>query len=158
MLTAVSRMRTIQSMNSQLNRRDMIRGSVAFAALAFSQYPLSFFGAESLEERLILFLDQQPVGKDPMLRWEQLKTWITLNDKVYHVQHYGVPTVDLASWKLEVGGLVRKPRTLTLDDLKKRRRKSVIATLECLGNSSAAGFMGAIGNVEWTGTPLAPLL
>ena len=31
-------------MNSKLTRRDMIKGSVAFAALAFAQYPLSSFG------------------------------------------------------------------------------------------------------------------
>jgi DMSO/TMAO reductase YedYZ molybdopterin-dependent catalytic subunit len=34
----------------------------------------------------------------------------------------------------------------------------VTATLECSGNNLGPGFMGAIGNIRWTGTPFAPLL
>jgi DMSO/TMAO reductase YedYZ molybdopterin-dependent catalytic subunit len=34
----------------------------------------------------------------------------------------------------------------------------VYATLECGGNGNGPGFMGAIGNMKWTGTPLGPLL
>jgi DMSO/TMAO reductase YedYZ molybdopterin-dependent catalytic subunit len=146
---------------SSLSRREMLRVGVAAAAAALAQHPWRVFGLEPTAEegRLIPFLDQQPVGKSAMLRWEQLKSWITPNPQVYQVQHYGVPEpVDRAKWRLEIGGLVRKPAVFTLDQLKARRHKSVIATLECSGNSSSTGFMGAIGNVEWIGTPLAPLL
>jgi DMSO/TMAO reductase YedYZ molybdopterin-dependent catalytic subunit len=93
-----------------------------------------------------------------MLRWEQLKSWITPNDEVYHVQHYGVPKFDVDKWQLEFSGLVKRPRTLTLADIKSRKRTTITATLECSGNSSSSGFMGAIGNVRWTGTRLAPLI
>ena len=141
-----------------LSRRDMIRGSVAFAALAFTQFPLSSFGFGEPEEgaRIIPFLDKQS-GRNG-INWEKLSTWITPTSDVYNVQHYGTPKIDLAQWRLEIGGLVRKPRTLTLEDLRKRRRKTITATLECSGNSNGPGFMGAIANVKWTGTPLAPLL
>ena len=37
-------------MNPKLTRRDMLKGSVAFAALAFAQYPLSTFGFPEPEE------------------------------------------------------------------------------------------------------------
>jgi DMSO/TMAO reductase YedYZ molybdopterin-dependent catalytic subunit len=57
-----------------------------------------------------------------------------------------------------VSGLVKKPKTLTLDEIKKRKRKTVTATLECGGNGASIGFMGAIGNIRWTGTPLVDLL
>ena len=79
-----------------MNRREMIRGSVAFAAAAFSQFPLRAFGFADPEakETLIPFLDQQPAGKGAALRWEQLKSWITPNKDVYHVQQYGVPEFD----------------------------------------------------------------
>src|SRR6185436_6571685 len=145
-------------MNVQLNRRDMIKGSVAFAALAFAQFPLASFGFPDPEEgaTLIPFLDPQPAGKQ--LRWDQLQSWITRNEEVFSVAHYGTPKVDLEKYRLELGGLVKKPKSWTLDEIKARKRKSVIATLECSGNSSGPGFMGAIGNVKWTGTPLAPLL
>jgi DMSO/TMAO reductase YedYZ molybdopterin-dependent catalytic subunit len=134
------------------------RTSVAAAALAFARNPLSALGLPAPEEGAVLipFLDKQS-GKNG-IAWEQLTSWITPSASVYQVQHYGVPKVDLAHWKLDIGGLVRKPRTLSLDQLKARRRRTITATLECSGNSSSPGFLGAIANVRWTGTPLAPLL
>lgn len=145
-------------MQSQLTRRDMIKGSVAFAALFLAQRPLSVFGLDepSSGETLVPFLDVQPKGR--MLYWQDLSSWITPNEQIFSVGHYGTPEVDLAKWRLEIGGLVRKPKTLSLDEIKARKRKSVIATLECSGNSNNPGFMGAIGNVQWTGTPLVSLL
>ena len=145
-------------MNSQLTRRDLIRGGAAFAALALAQYPLSVFGFDESEEgeTLLPFLDQQPPGKQ--LRWDKLKSWITPNEEVFAVKHYNEPAVDAEKFRLEISGLVKKPMTLSFADIKARKRKSVIAALECSGNSSSPGFMGAIGNVKWTGTPLAPIL
>jgi DMSO/TMAO reductase YedYZ molybdopterin-dependent catalytic subunit len=139
-----------------LSRREMIKSSVALAAVAFAQSPLALFGADDLAGELIPFLDQQPQAKQ--VRWQDLASWVTPNKDLFAVSHYGTPTVDLEKWNLEIGGLAAKPRTLTLGEIKSRRRKDVIATLECSGNGSNPGFMGAIGNVKWTGTPLAPLL
>jgi len=136
----------------------MIRGSVALAALAFTQSPLRVFGFQDPDqgEVALPFLDQQPDGN--MLSWERLKDWITPNQEVFHVQHYGVPEFDPEKWRLEISGLVRKPRTWTLAELKLRKRTTITAALECSGNGSSPKFMGAIGNVRWTGTRLAPLL
>ena len=145
-------------MNSPLSRREMIRSSMALVALAFAQNPLTALGLEkpSSDETLIPFLDEQPVGK--MLHWEQLTSWITPNDQVFSVSHYGTPELNLEKWQLEISGLVKKPQALSLAQIKARKHKSITATLECSGNSSNSGFMGAIGNVTWTGTPLAPVL
>lgn len=145
-------------MNSRLTRRDVIKGGMAFAALAFAHYPLSMFGFPEPEDgaELIPFTDKQSGTNG--IKWEELKSWITPNEQLYKVQHYGVPKIDLGAWNLEIGGLVRHPRRLTLEEIMKRRRKSITATLECSGNNASAGFMGAIGNIKWTGTPLAPLL
>jgi DMSO/TMAO reductase YedYZ molybdopterin-dependent catalytic subunit len=93
-----------------------------------------------------------------MLYWQDLRSWITPNDQLYSVSHYGTPEVDPGKWPLEISGLVKKPKTLSLAEIKARKRKTVTATLECSGNSSNPGFMGAIGNIEWTGAPLASLL
>ena len=136
----------------------MLRSSVAFAAFAFAQKPLRAFGLEepASGETLIPFLDVQPAGN--MLRWEQLTSWITPNDQLFSVSHYGTPEIDASKWRLEVSGLVKNAKTFSLAEIKSRRRKTVTATLECSGNSSSPGFMGAIGNVKWMGTPLAPLL
>ena len=156
-------------MNPRLTRRDLLKGSMAFAAHAFAQQPLSAFGfAEREEGGEVLTLLNPQTDKEGVVtwvkqagggvRWEKLSSWITPTPDVYQVQHYGVPKIDLATWQLELGGLVRKPGKLTLADLKKRRRKTITATIECSGNNASPGFMGAVGNVKWTGTPLAALL
>jgi len=136
----------------------MLRRSSAFAALAFAQTPLSVFGFDEpgADETVVPFLDVQPKGN--MLYWQDLTSWITPGDQLYSVSHYGTPEVDLARWRLEITGLVKNSKTFSLADIKARKRRTVTATLECSGNSSSPGFMGAIGNIRWTGTPLAPLL
>ncbi len=141
-----------------MTRRDMLRGSVAFAALAFAQTPFSVFGFDEpgADETVVPFLDAQPKGK--MLSWQDLTSWITPNEQLYSVSHYGTPDVDLRKWQLEISGLVKNPMTLSFAEIKSRKQKTVTATLECSGNSSNPGFMGAIGNLRWTGTPLASLL
>jgi DMSO/TMAO reductase YedYZ molybdopterin-dependent catalytic subunit len=53
---------------------------------------------------------------------------------------------------------VGKRLTLTLEEIKKRPKTELTATLECGGNGSSANFRGAIANVKWAGTPLAPIL
>jgi DMSO/TMAO reductase YedYZ molybdopterin-dependent catalytic subunit len=136
----------------------MLQSASALSVLGFLQMPAKSWGLPQpdVEGTPIKFLDAQPGGKG--VRWEEVTTWITPNDKVFGVNHYGIPEVDLANYKLEITGLVKKPRTLTLDEIKSRRKKEITATLECSGNSSSPGFMGAIGNIKWGGTPLAPLL
>lgn len=148
-----------------LTRREMIKGSVASAALAFSRFPLAAFGGPEtstpvtpVAEIPVPFLDRLPTTNRPMVRWDQLTEWMTPAEDFFAVNHYGMAKVDAAQWKLEVTGLVRKPRTFSLDEIKARRRKEIVATLECSGNGSSPTFMGAVGNTRWLGTPLAPLL
>jgi DMSO/TMAO reductase YedYZ molybdopterin-dependent catalytic subunit len=47
---------------------------------------------------------------------------------------------------------------LTLAQIKARPKKEQLMTLECSGNGQNAGFMNAVYNSRWTGTPLVPLL
>jgi DMSO/TMAO reductase YedYZ molybdopterin-dependent catalytic subunit len=89
---------------------------------------------------------------------KKLTSWITPNAQTFAVSHYGQPALETDKWSLEIAGLVKRPKTFLLNEIKSRRRKSIIATLECSGNSSNPAFMGAIGNIRWTGTPLASLL
>jgi sulfane dehydrogenase subunit SoxC len=85
----------------------------------------------------------------------------------YLLIHFDIPQVDAETWRLQIGGEVRKPLSLSLDDVKQRPRASVACTLECAGNGRARltprplsqpWLEEAVGNAEWTGTPLAPLL
>ena len=81
--------------------------------------------------------------------------------------HTYVPKVDLSTWKLKVGGLVEKPLELTLADLKRLPRASMVSVLECAGNGrsfyephlpGAQWRFGAVGNALWTGVRLRDLL
>ncbi len=159
-------------MSRLLTRRQMIKGSVASAALAFSRLPLTALagvgadGSSSVSatpvtpaaETPVPFLDRLPTTNRTMIHWDQLAEWMTPAEDLFAVSHYGMTKVEAAQWKLEVTGLVRKPKAFSLVEIKARRRKEVIATLECSGNGSSPTFLGAVGNTRWTGTPLAPLL
>ncbi len=148
-------------MKTKISRREMMRASVATMALMMMERPLRVLGFEDpgSGDTLIPFLDSQPVDPNrAMCKWEDLTTWLTPTKQVFNVSHYGTPTVDTTNWKLDISGLVKKPRALTLSDIRSRKRQDVIATLECSGNGADVSFCGAIGNVRWTGTPLAPIL
>jgi DMSO/TMAO reductase YedYZ molybdopterin-dependent catalytic subunit len=80
---------------------------------------------------------------------------ITPADRLYVQSWNRTPEVDPDAWRLEVGGAVARPRTLTLADLRARPAVRRYVTLICIGNSVSGE---QIGTVEWTGTPLAALL
>ena len=98
---------------------------------------------------------------------EALRYTITPVGLHYLLIHFDIPTVEPATYELTVGGRVRKPLRLTLDQLQSRPAKTLAVTLECAGNGRARlsprplsqPWLGeAVGTAEWTGTPLAPIL
>src|ERR1700738_4642654 len=85
----------------------------------------------------------------------------------YIRSHFPTPTLDRASYQLRIGGAVRRPFTLSYDELRTMPSETRVATLECAGNSrvflvpqvqGAQWELGAVSNVEWTGVPLRALL
>jgi DMSO/TMAO reductase YedYZ molybdopterin-dependent catalytic subunit len=85
----------------------------------------------------------------------------------YLVIHWDIPPVDVATWRLGIGGRVREPLELTLDELRAGPRRTIPVTLECAGNGRgwlsprplSLPWLGeAVGTAEWTGTPLRGLL
>jgi DMSO/TMAO reductase YedYZ molybdopterin-dependent catalytic subunit len=92
---------------------------------------------------------------------------ITPNDRFFVRNHFPVPTIDLASWRLEITGEVAHPLALSFDDLLARPGRTLRATLECAGNSRRAMYPpaegvpwnhGALGTAAWEGVPLGALL
>ena len=143
----------------RLTRRDVLKaGSVSLAVLFSQIWKSDFvFPGEEDEEELVSFLNM-PRAKPNRLDWETLESWNTPQDQVFSVSHYPVPEVDPEKYKLEITGLVEKPKSLTLEEIKALPAKEQWMTLECSGNGSSRGFMDAIYNSQWTGTQLAPLL
>src|SRR2546427_6766750 len=70
---------------------------------------------------------------DAVIRFDlrELRSWVTPNDAYFAVQHYNVPTLDAAAWRLETSGLFAEPKTFTLDDLKRRPRIERTVFFEC---------------------------
>lgn len=136
---------------SRFNRRELIALSAMAPAFAHFANAMPQEG-----EEMIPFLDSRPFNPErPTLKWDEMTTWMTPKDQRFRVGHYGFPDVDESKWKLEIKGLVNRPLTLTLDDLKKRKTKEQITTIECSGNGPNAGM---VYNTKWKGTPLGPIL
>jgi DMSO/TMAO reductase YedYZ molybdopterin-dependent catalytic subunit len=63
-----------------------------------------------------------------LLNRQELHSWITPNQKFFRVVHYNKPlglAIDERDWRLEISGLVKRPLTFTLRDLKAQPRQAV---------------------------------
>jgi DMSO/TMAO reductase YedYZ molybdopterin-dependent catalytic subunit len=98
---------------------------------------------------------------------DKVCSWVTPNRLFFVRNHFNVPQIDLATWKLPVAGCVERPTEWTWDELVSLPERSVFATVECAGNGrsflrpAVAGVpwgAGAIGHGEWTGIPVRELL
>src|SRR6266852_2465600 len=52
----------------------------------------------------------------------------------YLLTHFDIPAVAPADWALSVGGHVKRPLRLDLDQIKSRPSNTIAVTLECAGN------------------------
>jgi DMSO/TMAO reductase YedYZ molybdopterin-dependent catalytic subunit len=120
------------------------------AVIPFTDVPPEFTGIRAGTEQ---FPGQNRSAQD--LR--RLESWVTPVEDFFVVAHYGIPQVDPASYRLRIGGRARRSLELTLDQIRARPRVTRTTVFECGGNS-ARNFQGMVGNSEWTGTPLLPLL
>jgi DMSO/TMAO reductase YedYZ molybdopterin-dependent catalytic subunit len=98
---------------------------------------------------------------------ENVRSWVTPTRLFFVRNHFPVPDVDAASWRLSVEGRVRTPRLWTAAELADLPERTVFATVECAGNGRS--FLtehvhgvqwgaGAVGHAEWTGVPLRVVL
>ena len=99
--------------------------------------------ADELGERLAVseMLTRMPFGDFPhgalasLTPHGDLEGTFTPSDLHYEVTHHGIPEIDPASYKLLVHGMVDRPMSFTLDQLKRFLRKTRINFMECSGNS-----------------------
>jgi DMSO/TMAO reductase YedYZ molybdopterin-dependent catalytic subunit len=101
---------------------------------------------------------------------EMLRHDVTPAGLHYLLNHFDIPYVseaDAAAWRLELGGLVERPLSLTLAEIKALPGQTLRVTLECAGNGrgrfsprwpSMPWMSEAVGTAEWTGTPLRGVL
>jgi DMSO/TMAO reductase YedYZ molybdopterin-dependent catalytic subunit len=116
---------------------------------------------------LILLTDRPPQLETPL---KYFRTDLTPNDAFFVRWHFsGIPTtVDLRTFRLEVGGHVSKPLSLSLSELQSKFEPvSLVAVAQCAGNSRSLfeprvpggqWGNGAIGNARWKGVRLKDVL
>ena len=149
-------------MTNQRSRREILKGSLAAAGLGVLGFPEWALPALAQGETAVPFTD---IPEN--VRWEtppdrrilDVRTIdgpFTPADKFATTQHYGHPTVDAITFKLNVSGLVDTPLSLSLDDLKKMGTTDLVAGLECSGNRGP--LQGLCSNGRWTGVSLKKVL
>jgi DMSO/TMAO reductase YedYZ molybdopterin-dependent catalytic subunit len=113
----------------------------------------------------LIVRERSPVNLE--MPFANLDRFLTPNEQFYVRCHFPIPDVDPKSWRLRVSGAVEKELNLSLRDLQALPSRTIAATLECAGNGrsqlekTVRGVqwgLGAVGNAEWTGVPLAAVL
>ena len=98
---------------------------------------------------------------------EGLRYDLTPTGMHYLLIHFDIPETRADGWTLEIGGMVRNPAVLSVEDIMSRPSATLPITMECAGNGRALmepraisqpWLLEAIGTAEWTGTPLAPIM
>jgi DMSO/TMAO reductase YedYZ molybdopterin-dependent catalytic subunit len=89
------------------------------------------------------------------------------NGRFYIRNHFQIPNLNAADYRLTVGGLVSRKLSLSLRDLRQMPSQTFFATLECAGNGRTnfdpaipgeKWALGAVSTAEWTGAPLKEVL
>jgi len=114
---------------------------------------------------------RSPVGEtvgSSLTPLQDLTGPITPSDLHFERHHAGIPVIDPAKHRLMIHGLVDRPITLSLDDLKRFPQVTRTYFIECSGNGrnafrapkpdmTAQKVAGMMSTSEWTGVPLATL-
>ena len=149
-------------MTAQHSRRDVLKSSAALAGLGVMGVPDWVLPALAQGETLVPFTDLPekivlaPAADRRIIDVRTINGPFTPADQFFTTQHYGHPDVDPAAYRLKVTGLVDRPLSLSLGEIKKMRAAELVAGFECSGNRRP--LQGLVSNGRWTGVPLRALL
>jgi DMSO/TMAO reductase YedYZ molybdopterin-dependent catalytic subunit len=147
-----------------LNRRRFLQSSLAGAAAAACWLKVPGLARAKGSEELIR-MTERPLNYESVR--STFTTRITPVGRFYLRNHFDIPKVDIATWRLKVRGLAEKPLSLSLADLQRMPQAKVEAVLQCAGNGrglftphvpGVQWRFGAMGNAEWTGVRLRDVL
>src|SRR5881394_2604315 len=145
------------------NRRDVLKGSLAIAGLAAFGIPEWAVPALAAGETVVPFTDipanfaVNPSEVVRVLDIRKIDNGPTPKDQFFTTQHYGHPAIDPAAFKLKITGLVDRPQSLALDQIKAMGREDLAVAFECSGNGRGR-IQGFASNGRWTGVPLKKVL
>lgn len=147
---------------AEVGRRNILRllagGAVAFTGIAFAvsrwltRGPAPSDGAMTAAKPADL-PDRPPSSITPV---DGTRRELTRNADFYRVDiNLHPPDLDADTWRLQVGGLVARPLSLSLEELRARPALTRTITLECISNPVGGDL---ISTARWTGLRLAELL
>ena len=126
-------------------------------------------GQPSLEERYpgLRILSPEPENAEAAER-ATYTTMITPLEEFYIRNHYPTPDIEESEWTVSLTGMVDQEVDLSIEELKRGfPTETVFHTMQCSGNGRAffdpqvggnQWTFGAVGNAEWTGTPISAVL
>jgi DMSO/TMAO reductase YedYZ molybdopterin-dependent catalytic subunit len=93
------------------------------------------------------------------LKPHQMLDPVTRQGDLFVLAHVGVPRIDASAWTLCVDGVVREPRSFTLDDIRRLPKIEVESFHQCAGYPQDPSIATRrVGNVVWGGADLKALL
>lgn len=147
---------------STTSRRDVLKTGLAVTGLGLMGIPDWVLPALAQGETVVPFTDlpdtfnATPAPDRRLFDVRTINSRLTDRDKFFTTQHYGHPDVDPAKFRLTVSGMVKKPLSLSLDELKKMKPADVVFGFECSGNRRP--LQGLCSNGQFTGVPLSTVL
>ncbi|MGI8553190.1 MAG: sulfite oxidase [Dehalococcoidia bacterium] len=116
-------------------------------------------------QRPLVLIKQEPRNAEATL--DALREARTPLENFYMRNHFAMPRLSVNDWQLQVTDAVRRPRTLSLDDVRRLPSRTITATLECAGNDRGglaplpkgeSWTSGAVSTGEWSGVALRDVL
>ena len=147
-------------MPEQITRRETMRAMAAAGLLGL--LPEWAIPALAQGETLVPFTDlpanfnPTPSPERRTLDIRKIDGPLTPADQFFTTQHYPHPAIDGAAFRLKITGLVDRPKSLSLDELRKLPARELVFGFECSGNRRP--LQGLASNGRWSGVPLKTVL
>jgi DMSO/TMAO reductase YedYZ molybdopterin-dependent catalytic subunit len=158
----VSGPRNEANMTMQSTRREILRRGLAVAGLSVLDIPEWVLPALAQDEAIVPFTDLPdnivlaPAPDRRIIDIRKINGPFTPAAEFATTQHYGHPEIDPAAFRLKLSGLIVRPKSFSLDELRRLGTADLVAGFECSGNRRP--LQGLCGNGRWTGIPLRKVL
>ena len=145
------------------SRRSVLKGGLAAAGLGLLGIPEWAMPVLALGETIVPFTDipanfsTNPSDVVRVLDIRTIEGAVTPKDQFFTTQHYGHPAIDAATFRVKITGLVDRPRSYSVDEIKLMGRDELMAGFECSGNGRGR-VQGFASNGRWTGVRLRKVL
>src|SRR5438045_5850409 len=128
-----------------LDRRQFLKSSLSGAA-AFACWVKVPTLAHAKGRADLIRMTERPPNYESVR--STFTTRITPVERFYLRNHFDLPKIDVAKWRLKVHGLLEKELSLSLADLQRLPQVTVEAVLQCAGNGRAL-FTPHVPGVQW---------